>query len=63
MSNREAGIYILKTQRSSLKGEYRMLSNMLDKTPKGDTKHWDLIRQQEALQKEMGRISRRLRAV
>jgi hypothetical protein len=61
MSNREAGVYILKTQRSSLKVERRMLAGMLETTPKHDPKHWDLIRQQESLDKELKRVSRRLR--
>lgn len=63
MSNREAGVYILKTQRSSLKVESRMLQSMLAETPKGDPRYWDLFRQEQALQKDLKRVAHRLRVM
>jgi hypothetical protein len=61
MSNREAGISILKTQRSYLKTYGRSIDNMINETPKDDARHWELIRERESLRKEMSRITHRLK--
>lgn len=61
MSSREAGIYILKSQRSSLKTWGRSVDKMLSETPKGNAKHWELEQERALLQKEINRISHRLR--
>lgn len=61
MSEREAAISHLRRQRSYLKTWGRSVDRMLAETPKEEGRHWELERERHTLQKEINRVTRRLR--
>lgn len=72
MSRKErAGLAFLSRQKATLEVWGRSLDNMISETPKGDARHWELIRdraqvdreirEKEAQQKELNRNRRRVR--
>lgn len=63
MSETEAKAVFLRRERSYLKTWARSLSAMIADTSKGDARYWDLVRESEAVSREIGRASRRLRMI
>lgn len=61
MSETEAAVLHLCRERSYLKTWSRSVDNMLGETPRESQRHWELVAERDSLQKEMQRVTRRLR--
>lgn len=63
MSDKKAAVCILRRQRSYLKTWSRSVDRMLNEADKLTPSYWALVREQDALRKEIARVNARFRMV